>query len=66
MSEENRETLAVYDKAAQIYLDGKNARDNERPDRAHKKREQLAKKMREAFGALPAGAKLLEIGSADG
>lgn len=66
MSEENRETLAVYDKAAQIYLDGKSARDNERPDRAREKREQLAKKMREAFGALPAGAKLLEIGSADG
>lgn len=66
MSKENSETLAVYKKFAQAYLDGSAIRDRKNPEHAREKRGQLAEKIRDAFGNLPSGAKLLEIGSADG
>lgn len=66
MSEENRKTLAVYNKTAQTYLDNTIAHDSKKPKHAREKREQLAGKIRASFESLPTGAKILEIGSADG
>lgn len=66
MSVENEKTLDVYDKTAQTYLDNTIAHDKMRPKHAREKREKLAEKIREAFASLPAGAKILEIGAADG
>ena len=66
MSEENRKTVAVYERTAQTYLDNTIAHDNKKPEHAREKREQLAEKIRAAFESLPTGAKNLEIGSADG
>lgn len=66
MSVENEKTLAVYDKTAQTYLDNTIAHDKMRPEHAREKREKLAEKIREAFASLPTGAKVLEIGAADG
>lgn len=66
MSIENEQTLATYDKTAQIYLDNTIAHDAARPVHAREKREKLAEKIRAAFETLPEGAKVLEIGAADG
>ncbi len=66
MSEENRKTLAAYDKTAQKYLDNSIAHDAMRPEHAREKRAKLNEKLQKAFSALPKGAKILEIGAADG
>lgn len=66
MSKENEITLAVYDKAAQIYLNNTIMHDKKQPQHTIEKKNQLACKLKEAFSSLPSGAKILEIGSADG
>ena len=66
MSEENRKTLAAYDKTAQKYLDNSVAHDAMRPEHAREKRAKLNEKLQKAFSTLPKGAKILEIGAADG
>lgn len=66
MSRENETTLAVYDKMAQAYLKNTIKHDERSPQRAAEKKKQLADKLKGAFDSLPAGAKILEIGSADG
>lgn len=66
MSKENDDTLAVYDIAAQIYLDNTIAHDKKRPEHALDKKKLLTENLRKAFDTLPSGAKVLEIGSADG
>lgn len=66
MSKENEDTLAAYDIAAQIYLDNTIAHDKKRPKHALDKKKQLTNNLRQAFDTLPSGAKILEVGSADG
>ena len=66
MSVENDKTLVVYEKMAQVHLDNLAAHDANDPERARKKREKLTADIREAFSSLPAGAKILEIGSCNG
>lgn len=66
MSEENKKTLAAYDQVAQQYLDNTIAHDAMRPEHAREKQAQLNEKIRKAFATLPSGAKVLEIGAADG
>ena len=66
MSKQNDETLRVYDKTAQRYLDNTIAHDKMRPEHARRKREDLADRIRSSFGHLPGGATVLEIGAADG
>lgn len=66
MSTENDKTVKTYEKTAQTYLDNTIAHDAMRPEHAQEKRAKLAEKIRLAFDSLPSGAKVLEIGSADG
>lgn len=66
MSRENKETLEVYNRVAQRYLDNTINHNKVQPEKTREKQEKLALRIREAFKTLPAGAKILEIGSADG
>jgi 2-polyprenyl-3-methyl-5-hydroxy-6-metoxy-1,4-benzoquinol methylase len=66
MSEENRKTLLAYDKTAQIYIDNTIKHDKKNPEHAAEKRRQISRNLRDSFASLPKGAKILEIGSADG
>ena len=66
MSKENEDTLATYDVAAQTYLDNTIAHDQKHPERAAEKKKQLTANLEKAFNSLPQGAKVLDIGSADG
>lgn len=66
MSKENEETLAVYNKKAQIYLDNTIKHNKNCPEQVAAKKKQLEESLKKAFCALPSGAKILEIGSADG
>ncbi len=67
MSEENRKTLAAYDKTAQRYLDNlKNSDSAKDPVKAQKKRERFENALKKGFSSLPTGAKILEVGAADG
>lgn len=66
MSNENRKTLEVYEKTAHIYLSNSVEHDNMDPIKAQKKKEALEELIRISFAELPKGAKVFEIGSADG
>ena len=66
MSNENRKTLAAYNTTAQIYLDNTITHDKRCPQHALNKKKQLANNLKRAFNTIPTGAKILEIGSADG
>lgn len=66
MSKENDDTLSVYNITAQNYLNNTIAHDKLRPERALAKKKQLTDNLKKAFKTLPSGAKVLEIGSADG
>ncbi|MBR3248641.1 class I SAM-dependent methyltransferase [Candidatus Saccharibacteria bacterium] len=66
MSRENEDTLNTYNVAAKIYLNNTIAHDQKRPEHAAEKRKQLTANLKKAFSSLPQGAKVLEIGSADG
>lgn len=66
MSKENDDTLSVYNITAQNYLKNTITHNKMRPERALAKKKQLTDNLRKAFKTLPSGAKVLEIGSADG
>lgn len=66
MSIENEKTLEVYDKKANTYLKTGINHDNLNPEKSKQKRERLEKFIRTNIEALPKGAKVFEIGSADG
>lgn len=66
MSEENKKTLATYDLAAQKYLDNSKAHDALNPEKAKRKQEKLWANLKRCFETLPEGAKILEVGAADG
>lgn len=66
MSEENKKTLAAYDLAAQKYLDNTKAHDAKDPAKAKRKQEKLWANLKASFETLPEGAKILEVGAADG
>ncbi|MCQ2571249.1 MAG: class I SAM-dependent methyltransferase [Candidatus Saccharibacteria bacterium] len=64
MSLENQKTLETYSTiGAQKYLENNTKRD---PKHASEKRKILAKNIGDAFSSLPTGAKVLEVGAADG
>ena len=66
MSEENKRTVQVYQDIAHIYLKTSIIHDNLDPDKAKRKQKKLQNLIKESFSSLPAHAKVLEIGSADG
>lgn len=66
MSIENKRTLEVYNKKAKAYLKTSIEHDNLNFQKAKHKREQLEKFIRTNLETLPKGAKIFEIGSADG
>ncbi len=66
MSKENEDTLTVYDVTAQIYLDNTIKHDKKHPEQALIKKKKLKDKLKNVFSSLSSGAKVLEIGSADG
>jgi len=66
MSEENKKTLEVYKIKASKYLESTINHDNLDPDKAKRKREKLEKFIKENLKVLSKGAKVFEIGSADG
>lgn len=66
MSIENEKTLEVYNKKAKTYLETSIKHDDLDPEKAKRKRKQLEKFIRTNIKTLPKGAKVFEIGSADG
>lgn len=66
MSIENKKTLEVYQKTANLYLANSIEHDNLDPIKAQKKREALEKLIQTSFAHLPKNAKVFEIGSGNG
>ena len=66
MSKENADTLEVYDKFAQTYLDNSAVHDNLDKDKARRKRAKLNALLKKSFCDLPKGSDIFEIGSGDG
>ena len=66
MSEENEKTLKVYDKLAKKYLKQTVLHNKKNSEKAKKQQKWLEEFFREGFGTLPEGAKILEVGAADG
>ena len=66
MSRENSETLKVFNQTAEIFLNGLAMHNQIDPRRAARKRAKLHGDIREAFSVFEPGAKILEIGAADG
>lgn len=66
MSIENEKTLEVYNEKAKTYLETGIEHDNLDLEKAKHKREQLEKFIKINIETLPKGAKVFEIGSADG
>lgn len=66
MSNENKKTIEVYEKNANIYLVTSIKHDSLDPDKAKRKREKLEKFIKTNIGLLPKGVKVFEIGSGDG
>lgn len=66
MSIENKKTLEIYNKKAKTYLENSIKHDNLNPKKAKNKQERLEKFIRSNLETLPKGAKVFEIGSADG
>lgn len=66
MSIENKKTLEVYDKNAQMYMDHTQDSINEDPEKAARKKAALEEYIKRCYSSLDEGAKILEIGAADG
>lgn len=66
MSKENKKTIEVYEKNANIYLATSIKHDSLDLDKAKRKREKLEKFIKTNIGSLPKGVKVFEIGSGDG
>lgn len=66
MSEENKKTLEVYKKTANLYLSNSEQHDRLDPVKANKKREKLEELIKINFSLLPEKAKIFEIGCGDG
>jgi len=66
MSKENKKTVEVYKRKANIYLETNIIHNNIDPNKAKCKREKLEKFIKENLELLPKGAKVFEIGSGDG
>ena len=66
MSKQNARTLEVYEQTAKQYLANSIEHDNLDPAKAQRKRAKLNDFIERSFATLPKGAKVLEIGSADG
>ena len=66
MSKENEETLKVYDEYAKVYLETGVIHDQNNPEKAKKKRDNLQKFLKSSFSSLAPRDKIFEIGSGDG
>ncbi len=66
MSEQNRQTLEVYEQTAKQYLANTIEHDNLDPAKAQRKRAKLDDFLKQSFAPLPVHARIFEIGSADG
>ncbi len=66
MSLQNEQTLEAYQKTAGQYLANTIAHDNLDMERAKEKKRELQDFIKKSFSSIPAGSKVLEIGSADG
>ena len=66
MSIENKKTIEVYKEKAKVYLETSIKHDNIDPEKAKHKREKLENFIKTNLETLPIGAKVFEIGSADG
>ena len=66
LSKQNARTLEVYEQTAKQFLANSIEHDNLDPAKAKRKRAKLRKFIKRSFVTLPKGAKVLEIGSADG
>lgn len=66
MSIENKKTLEVYDKNAQMYMDHTIDSINAEPEKAERKKKVLQEFIKNSYSSLEIGSKILEIGSADG
>lgn len=66
MSKENQKTLEVYEQTAKTYIANTIRHDELDPAKAKRKREKLHSLIRESFGGFPKGAKIFEVGSAEG
>lgn len=66
MSSENKKTLEIYERCADIYLENAIKHDSLDMVKAKKKKENLEKFIKDSFSSLLIDSKILEIGSADG
>lgn len=66
MSLENKKALDAYQKTASQYLANSIEHDSLDIAKAKRKKEKLQNFIRSSFSSIPAGSKILEIGSADG
>ena len=66
MSVENKKTLEVYEKNAQMYIDHSIESENIDPEKAERKRKSLHNFIKNSFSSLENNSKILEIGAADG
>ncbi|MCI8640394.1 MAG: class I SAM-dependent methyltransferase [Clostridia bacterium] len=66
MSKENKKTLEVYQKLANVYLSNNLKHDELDPVKAEKKLQKLHEFIKLSFSSLPKHAKIFEIGSGDG
>ena len=66
MSLQNKKTLDAYQKTASIYLANSVEQDSLDMQKAKRKKEKLQNFIKDSFSSIPAGSKVLEIGSADG
>lgn len=66
MSVENQQTLDVYEKYADAYVEGGARRQQHEPEHTAKKRENLKQWIKAGLEGLPKDAKLFEFGSGDG
>lgn len=66
MSKENEETLEVYQKTANIYIENCINHSKIDPVKAEKKQKKLEKLIKNSFSELPKQSKIFEIGCGDG
>ncbi len=66
MSEQNRQTLAVYERTAKRYMANSLAHAALDPEKAHQKLMRFRVFLGKTFSPLPEHARIFEIGSADG
>lgn len=66
MSQENEQTIAIYEKYADKYLEGGVKHQANQPDKQAKKYAELKEFVGQALKGLPKSAAIFEIGSSDG